>query len=211
MSIQQTSYEKPANTIIKNLQKRHMEGSYCATKEEATTLALSMMPEGSSITCCGSVSLHESGLIDAFYNKTAYTIYDRSKCAPEEMDELVRKSFSCDFYLMSSNAITLDGHLVNIDGMGNRVAAMIFGPKKVIMLVGMNKVTTNVDDAINRVHNMASPPNTIRLNKNTPCAINGVCGDCLCPDCICMQTVITRNSRIPNRIHVILVGEQLGY
>lgn len=211
MTIQQTFYEKQAAHIIKNLNKRHMAGSYCATKEEATALALSLMPDGTSISWGGSMSIMEAGLIDALYTKGSYTLYDRAKCAPEEVNDVVRKSFFADFYLMSTNAITLDGELVNIDGMGNRVAAMIFGPNKVIMLVGMNKVTTTVEEAYNRVRNTASPQNTVRLNKQTPCAINGVCGNCLCPDCICMQTVITRNSRIPDRIHVILVGESLGY
>ena len=211
MSIQETFYEKQAATIIKHLNKRHMAGSYCKTKEEATQLALSMMPEGSSIAWGGSMSIMEAGLVDALYTQNAYTLHDRAKALPEEMDEVIRKSFSSDFYLMSSNAITLDGQLVNIDGLGNRVSDLIFGPTKVIMLVGMNKVASNVDDALNRVHNIATPQNTIRLNKNTPCAATGVCADCLCPDCICMQTVITRNSRIENRIHVILVGENLGY
>ncbi|MGL5675350.1 MAG: lactate utilization protein [Cellulosilyticaceae bacterium] len=211
MSIQQTFYEKQATTLIKHLQKRNMEGSYCGTKEEARHLALSMMPEETSISWGGSMSIFEAGLVDALYDNGNYTLYDRAKCTPEEQDDVVRKSFFADFYLMSSNAITLDGQLVNIDGLGNRVAAMIYGPKKVIMLVGMNKVATTVEDAIRRVHNVASPQNTLRLGKETPCAITGICGNCLSPDCICMQTVITRNSRIPGRIHVILVGESLGY
>lgn len=211
MSIQQTFYTKQAATLIKHLEKRGMKGSYCASKEEATKLALSLMPEGSSISWGGSMSIMEAGLIDALYTKDSYTLYDRAKCPAEEQDNVIRQSFFADFYLMSSNAITLDGQLVNIDGLGNRVAAMIYGPKKVIMLVGMNKVAATVEDAIHRVHNIASPQNTIRLGKETPCAHTGVCHNCLSPDCICMQTVITRNSRIPGRIHVILVGESLGY
>lgn len=211
MSIQQNFYHKQAETIIKHLTKRNMEGSYCATKEEATKLALSMIPEGSSISWGGSMSIMEAGLVDALYLADNYTLYDRAKCSPEEQDNMIRQSFFADFYLMSSNALTTDGQLVNIDGLGNRVSAMIYGPKKVIMLVSMNKVCATVDDAINRIHTVACPQNTLRLSKETPCAHTGVCGNCLSPDCICMHTVITRNSRIPGRIHVILVGEPLGY
>ena len=112
---------------------------------------------------------------------------------------------------MSSNAITLAGELVNIDGNGNRVASLIFGPKKVFLIVGMNKVTDNTDEALKRVRNIASPPNTIRLSKSTPCATTGKCGDCYCDDCICNQIVITRRSRDKERIHVFLVGENLGF
>ena len=112
---------------------------------------------------------------------------------------------------MSTNAITTDGQLVNIDGTGNRVAALIWGPKQVIVLAGMNKVCPTLEDAYRRVKNIASPPNCIRLNRKTPCAATGICGDCLSPDCICSQTVLTRRSGIPGRIKVILIGEQLGY
>lgn len=112
---------------------------------------------------------------------------------------------------MSTNAITMDGELVNIDGSGNRVAALIFGPEEVIIVAGMNKVTADVPGAYKRVKNIASPPNCVRLNKNTPCAMTGQCGSCLGDDCICSQTVITRRSGIPGRIKVILVGEELGY
>lgn len=211
MSIQQNFYETQATTLIKNLEKRKMKGSYCATKEDAKELILSLMPECSSIGWGGSMSLEEAGVIEGLYNVGTYTLYDRAKCAPEAMEATVKQSFFADYYLMSSNAITLDGELVNIDGTGNRVAAMIYGPTNVIMLVGMNKVATNVDEAINRVHNIASPQNAIRLNRNTACAKTGTCHNCLSPDCICMHTVITRNSRIADRIHVILVGESLGY
>ena len=116
-----------------------------------------------------------------------------------------------DYFLMSSNAITLDGELVNIDGHSNRVACLCCGPKNVIVIAGMNKVVSNVEEGVDRVHNFAAPPNTVRLNKNTPCAQTGRCADCYSPDCICSQIVITRRSSIPNRIKVILVGEELGY
>ncbi|MGL4343623.1 MAG: lactate utilization protein [Cellulosilyticaceae bacterium] len=211
MTVSKQFYEIQSNSIIKQLEKRHMQGHYCPTKEDACTLALSLMQEGSSISWGGSMSIFEAGLVDALYEANHYTLYDRAKCAPDEVDDVYRKSFFADYYLMSTNAITLDGELVNIDGTGNRVAAMIYGPRNVIMLVGMNKVAANVEEALSRIHNVACPQNTLRLNKQTPCALTGKCHDCLSPDCICMQTVITRNSRIPNRIQVILVGESLGY
>ena len=196
MSIQNDFYKLQASTLIKNLEKRHMKGYYCNTKAEALDLALSLMPENSSIAWGGSESIKEIGLIDALYASNAYTLYDRAKVAPEQIDETLRKAFFADFFLMSSNAITLDGQLINIDGTGNRISALTFGPKEVIMIVGMNKVTKTVEAGIDR---------------KTPCGVTGVCGNCLSPDCMCMHTVITRNSRVDGRIKIILVGESLGY
>ena len=124
---------------------------------------------------------------------------------------MYRDAFSADTYFMSTNAITLDGELINIDGNGNRVAALIYGPDQVIIVAGLNKVTANVEDGIRRVRNCATPPNCIRLNKKTPCAATGRCADCLSPEGICNQLVITRRSGNPDRIKVILIGESLGY
>lgn len=211
MSIQKEFFAKQADVIMKQLQKRHMNGYYCETKEDALKLALSMMPEGSSISWGGSESIKEIGLLDALYEKGTYTLYDRARALPNEIDDMLRRSYFADFYLMSSNAITLGGELINIDGNGNRVSAMIYGPKKVVMIVGMNKVTTNVEEGIARIKATACPQNGIRLNRNTPCGTVGVCGNCLNPDCMCIHTVITRNSREADRIHIILVGESLGY
>ena len=116
-----------------------------------------------------------------------------------------------DYFLMSTNAITMDGELVNIDGRSNRVSCLCWGPQNVIIIAGMNKVALDVESALKRVRNFAAPPNAVRLNKNTPCAQTGKCADCYSPDCICSQIVITRRSSTPNRIKVILVGEELGY
>ena len=211
MSIQNDFYQLQAKTIIKNLEKRHMKGFYCASKAEALKLVLSLIPEKSSIAWGGSESIKEIGLIDALYTANTYTLYDRAKVSPDQVDYTLRQAYFADFYLMSSNAITLDGELVNIDGTGNRVSALTFGPKEVIMVVGMNKVTKTLEAAIDRIQNIASPQNALRLNRKTPCGITGVCGNCLSPDCMCMHTVITRNSRVDGRIKVILVGENLGY
>lgn len=211
MSIQKDFYKMQAQTIIKQLEKRHMQGFYCASGAEATKLALSLMPKNASIAWGGSESIKEIGLLDALYESNAYTLYDRAKVAPEEVPNMLRQAYFADFYLMSSNALTLKGELINIDGTGNRVSALAYGPKEVIMIIGMNKVATTIEEGINRIQNVASPQNAIRLNKKTPCGINSVCGNCLSPDCMCMHTVITRNSREIGRIKVILVGESLGY
>lgn len=173
---------------------------------------MELVSTGDSVSFGGSMTLSESGIMDALNAREDITLYDRSKAStPEEVGDIYRKAFSCDTYFMSTNAITLDGELVNIDGNGNRVAALIFGPSQVIIVCGMNKVATDTDAAIARVRNIASPPNCNRLNKKTPCATTGVCADCLSPECICNHTVITRRCGTPHRIKVLLVGEELGY
>jgi hypothetical protein len=211
MTPKQTTYENQANTIIKALSKRHMDGHFFHTSQEAVEFINQLIIEESTISWGGSMTLSEIGLFDSLKQRNLNLLDRSTKKTPEEINQLYRDVFSADHYLMSTNAITLDGKLVNIDGNGNRVAALIFGPKQVIVVAGMNKVALNERAAIERVHNIASPPNTVRLNKNTPCATTGYCNDCLSDDCICSHTVITRNSRHPNRIQVILIGEDLGY
>lgn len=211
MTPKQTAKEILANTIIKQMQKRNMEGYYCANSKEAVEKALSLMPEGSSITWGGSVTLQECGLMDAIREKN-YELIDRSEAkTPEEARAMYGRQVMADFFLTSSNAIAATGELVNIDGHSNRVACLCCGPQNVIVLAGMNKVESDVESALKRVRNFAAPPNAMRLNRNTPCAQTGKCGDCYSPDCICSQIVITRRSSIPNRIKVILIGEELGF
>lgn len=211
MSIKKEYYKNLSNTVLKGFEKRHIEGYYCETAEDAKKLALSLVPENTSASFGGSVTLEETGILDALRNRKDVTLYDRSTGKnPEEVKKIMHDALSCDYYFMSSNAITQDGELVNIDGNGNRVAALIYGPENVIVVAGMNKICKNAEEGISRVRNVASPQNCIRLNKNNPCAINGACGNCLA-DTICDQIVITRASRVPNRIKVILVGEELGF
>ena len=211
MSIKKDYYKKLADTVLKGFSKRHIEGHYCDSIKEARELAMSLVASGSTAAFGGSVTLDETGILDALRNREDVTLYDRSKATnPEETKKIFHDSLSCDYYFMSSNAITADGELVNIDGTGNRVAALIYGPENVIIVAGMNKITKDVEEGLSRVRNVASPQNCIRLNKNNPCAINGVCGNCL-SDTICDQIVITRASRVPNRIKVILVGEEIGF
>ena len=211
MSIKKDYYKNLANTVLKGFQKRFIEGHYCETIEEARELALSFVSEGSNVSFGGSVTLDETGVLAELRAREDITLYDRATATtPEENKKIMHDALSCDYYFMSSNAITVDGELVNIDGNGNRVAALIYGPDHVIILAGMNKIVKNVEEGISRTRNVASPQNCLRLDKDTPCKVNGVCGNCL-KDTICDQIVITRASRVPNRIKVILVGEELGF
>lgn len=204
-------YEAISKSIISNLKKRNMEGYYCSTKEEAVTKALSFLHDGATVSWGGSMTLDECGIIDAL-KAGKYNLLDRATAkTSDEIEKIYRDVFFSDFYFTSTNAITSDGILYNIDGNGNRVAAMIFGPKEVIIVTGMNKVCTDEESAHKRVRNLAAPINTQRLQKNTPCVKTGKCHECLGSESICAQLVTTRNSRIPGRIKVILVGEELGY
>lgn len=211
MSVKKEYYENLAKTVLKGLEKRFMEGYYCETKEEAKELALSLIPDGSSASFGGSMTLEETGILKELRTRTDITLYDRASASNrEEVEQILHDALSCDYYLMSSNAITTDGELVNIDGNGNRVAALIYGPKNVIIVAGMNKIAKNVEEGMSRVRNTASPQNCIRLNIPTPCSKTGMCANCI-SHTICDQIVITRASRVPKRIKVILVGEELGF
>ena len=207
----ETQKEITAQSIIKNLKKRNMQGFYCKTKEDALKKVLELIPEQSSIGYGGSVTLEQTGILNALKNGN-YKVIEREKYnTPELQRELSGKIAMSDFFLMSTNAMSMDGELVNIDGRGNRVCYLIYGPQNVIVVAGWNKIETDLEGAIKRARNVAAPPNCIRLNKNTPCIKNGHCNDCFSPDCICSQFVVTRRSSVPDRIKVILVGENLGY
>ena len=211
MTPKKVYYENLADTIIDRFNKRGIEGYYCENAEDALLTAKRFLTPGCSISWGGSQTLLEIGLLEEL-SASDYVLYDRDSAkTPEERSAVYSKTVTADYYFMSSNAITMDGQLVNIDGGGNRVACLITGPKNVIVIAGMNKVVLDVDTAMDRVRNMASPPNTVRLGKNTPCAETGKCANCLVDDCICNQIVITRRSGIQGRIKVILVGEELGY
>lgn len=211
MPLKNPATEKLAVTIIENLKKRNMEGFYCATASEAVEKALSLMPENSSITWGGSETLKESGLMNAIHEKN-YRLIDRSSAKTAEESRAIYGEMVCaDFFLTSTNALTINGELVNIDGHSNRVACLCCGPQNVIVLAGINKLVPDVESGFQRVRNIAAPPNAVRLSRNTPCAQTGKCADCFSPDCICSQIVVTRRSSIPNRIKVILIGEALGF
>ena len=204
-------YENLADSLIEKFNLRGIEGYYCDNKEEALIMAKRFLTPGCSVAFGGSETLNEIGLIDEL-KASDYILYDRTTAkTAEERALMYSKTVLADYYYMSSNAITLDGQLVNIDGSGNRVACLITGPKNVIVVAGMNKIVTDVNNGIERVRNMATPPNVVRLGLKTPCAELGRCANCLVDDCICCEIVITRKSKIPGRIKVILVGEELGY
>ena len=212
MNVLEQHHALIAEQVIKNLKKRHMDGYYYKTPQEAVSLASSLMSAGSSVTWGGCMTMKEIGLLDEIKSRHDLVVMDRADAkTPDEVDALYRKAFSADTFIMSANAITLDGELLNIDGTGNRIAALIYGPKQVLVIAGMNKVCKDLGEAMTRVRNIASPPNCIRLDKKTPCASTGVCGDCLSADCICNQIVTTRNSRDPQRIKVILVEGSWGF
>lgn len=200
-----------ANTIIQKLEKRNMEGYYCPTASEAVQQALSFIPAKSSVSFGGSVTLEESGMLQALREADITLIDRRLARTPQERKEVYLKSAASDFFFMSSNAITIDGELINIDGNGNRLACLIHGPEHVIILAGMNKIVTDVPSGIARVQNIATPANAARLQTNTPCKVTGTCADCHSADCMCCQVVVTRHSRHTGRIKVILIGEDLGY
>ena len=194
--------------VIKGLASRNMTGYYAKTGEEALRIALSLIPEGSTVTRGGCMSAAQIGLDDALQAGN-YTFVDRDKT--EDKRKAALMAYDCDVFIASANAMTEDGVLVNIDGNANRVSAIAFGPRKVIFIVGMNKVTKDVDAAMKRARNEAAPINAQRFGLDTPCAKTGSCMNCKSPDTICCQFLITRYSTHKDRIHVILVDEQLGF
>ncbi len=199
--------ERLAQTVIKGLLSRNMSGYYAADKEEALKKALELIPEGSSIAMGGCRSAHEIGLIKAL-EVGNYNYIDRDK-----MDARagLLAAYDADIFLSSANAITSDGVMVNIDGNSNRVSCIAQGPRKVVFIVGLNKVCADIDDAMKRARNIAAPCNAQRFDIKTPCKETGKCFDCKSPDTICCQFLITRYSRHVGRIHVILVNEELGF
>lgn len=204
-------YTKKAKTVIKNLEKRNMNGFYADSKKKAAEKVMQLLEEDSSVSWGGSMTLKEINLFEKLKKKN-FKLLDRSQAENSQQKEnIYHQALNADYYLMSSNAVTQDGKLVNVDGNGNRLAALIYGPKKVIIVAGINKITIDEESALKRVRNQAAPANAMRLNQNTPCAQTGYCSSCQNDDTICCQTVITRRSRQKNRINVILVGENLGF
>ena len=205
--------EKVAQTIIKNLEKRRMAGSYAAGADQAKDEILAMTPPGATVFRCGSMSAVGMGLWEAVADLQGVTLIDpyQPELSLEEGMELRRQGMMADVMIASSNAITLDGRLVNLDGMGNRVAAMAFGPLKVILVVGMNKVAPDLDSAVARVKHYSAPVNNIRYGLKNPCVETGLCSDCKTPQRICNMWSTIEGHMIKDRIHVKLVGENLGY
>ena len=197
-----------AQKVIKGLESRNMTGYYAASKEEAVKKALELIPEGSSVTMGGAMSAHEIGLVDAL-KEGNYNFIDRDQY--EDKRAAMLAAYDADVFLASANAMTEDGVIVNIDGNSNRVSAIAQGPKKVVLIVGMNKICNDVDAAMKRARNVAAPINAQRFGLSTPCSKTGACMNCKSPDTICCQILITRFSRHEGRIHVILVNDNLGF
>jgi L-lactate utilization protein LutB len=196
-----------AESVIKGLESRNISGYYASSKEDALKQALELIPEGSTIAMGGCASAHEIGLIKALEDGN-YNYIDRDKMGAREG---LMAAYDADFFLSSANAITNDGIMINIDGNANRVSCIAQGPKKVIFIVGMNKICSDLDSAMKRARNVAAPTNAQRFNVKTPCKETGKCFDCKSPDTICCQFLITRCSKHAGRMHVILVNDNLGF
>ena len=211
MNVREMRNEVLGNRVVKALESRNMEAYYVKTKEAALAKALELIPEGSSISWGGTMSAQEIGLTDALH-KGNYDVYDREQVETrEEKEKIAHQALNCDFFIGSTNALSEDGVLVNVDGNANRVAAFAYGPKNVLLIVGMNKVVKTEADAMSRARNEAAPINAQRFGVNTPCVNNGSCFNCKSPQCICCQILITRFSKVPKRTKIILVDENLGF
>lgn len=204
-------YEKRGSVLVKNLRSRHFEAYYCKDKQTALQKAMELIPVGASVGWGGVMSAVEIGLLDAVRSGD-YRSLDRESCeTQEERDEMEIACLTADVFITGANGLSLDGQMVSIDGRGNRVAAIVYGPKKVLVIAGMNKVSDTIESALQRARTVAAPINMQRFMKDTPCAVTGVCGDCKSVDCICNQILVTRHCRPVDRICFILVGEDLGF
>lgn len=203
-----TRNEKLAQKVIKGLESRNMSGYYAANREEALKCALDIIDEGSSVTMGGCMSAIQIGLVDAL-KQGSYNFIDRDEW--EDKRAAMLAAYDADVFLASPNAMTNDGVLVFIDGNANRVSAIAQGPRKVVLIAGMNKVADDIDGAMKRARNVAAPMNTQRFDINTPCTKTGACANCKSIDTICCQFLVTRFSRHAGRIHVILVNDNLGF
>lgn len=212
MTPKKQAFKTLANTMIKNFKKHNIEAFYCEDRTAAVTLAMDLMKAGGSVGMGGTETIRECGLLDAVKACDNLRFIDRDLATtPEEKKAIFLETMGCDYFLMSSNAVTIDGELINIDGNANRVACLCHGPNQVIILVGMNKIVDDITSGIARAQNVAAPANAARLGTRTPCATLGHCGDCHSEDCMCAQIVITRHSRHNGRIKVLLIGEELGF
>lgn len=197
---------------MENLEKNNMSAYRVENEAEALEKIKELIPPGGSVGLAGSMTLFETGAID-FVRQGGYEVLDRYEegLTPEGMKEVFRKTFFADSYLTSSNAVTEKGELYNVDGNGNRVAAMLYGPDQVIVVVGTNKLVKDIDQAVHKVKETASPANNKRLNQNNPCVVTGECSECTSPSRICNKYVVIRRQGQKGRFHVIIVNKELGY
>lgn len=202
--------QETVQKALSSLKKHHFEAYYCETAKDAVALALSLIPGGSSVTWGGSMTIRDIGLCAAL-KAGDYKVYDRDEIPPTERPAFVKEHYFSDWYIMSSNAVTEEGELFNMDGTGNRVAALTFGPENVLVIAGINKLVPSAEEAYRRVREIAAPRNAQRFPIVTPCKKTEKCADCLSPDSICCTMVRTRLSKPAGRTKVILVGDTLGY
>ena len=208
---QKDYFAKRGQVMVKNLRSRHFYAYYCENKEEALVKALELIPEGASVGWGGALSAQQIGLIDAI-RQGNYTAIDRDVVSdPVEKKKVMKQALLADVFIAGANALSLDGQMVSIDGNGNRVAAIVYGPESVIVIAGMNKVVDSLELAVHRARTVAAPMNMQRFHLQTPCDVTGSCANCRSEGCICNQILITRNSKPAGRIKVILVGEELGF
>lgn len=211
MSATDIRNERLGRKVVSNLEKRNFEAYYLPTAEEARQKVLDLIPEGITVTWGGSMTIRDMGLTSALHAGN-YVVIDRDLTTTvEEQVDCYRRAFSCDYYLSSANAMSEDGVIVNIDGNGNRVAAITWGPKRVIFVVGVNKIAQDVESALKRARSTAAPINASRFNVETPCQKDGLCHNCKSTDCICNYIHFLRNSHPAKRHIVVIVGEPLGY
>lgn len=204
-------YSKRGEVLVKNLKKRHFDAVYCDTKEDALKQAIAWIPEGSTVGWGGATSAQQIGLMAAL-NAGNYKTLDRDQCeTAQEREKIAKDCLSADVFITGANALSMDGQMVNIDGNGNRVAAIIYGPGSVVVIAGLNKVTDDLESAITRARTVAAPINQQRFGLNNPCTVTGTCADCKSETCICNHIVVTRHCRPVGRIKFILVGEDLGF
>ena len=204
-------YDKAGPKVAEALNKRYFEAYYCSGRAEALEKILELIPQGHVVSWGGATTVDELGVKEALRQRGQAVIDRDTAKDAQERQEMLKKALTCDTFLMGSNAVSADGQLVNIDGTGNRVAALCFGPSQVIVVAGMNKVAGDLDGAMRRAREVAAPINAQRFQLKTPCSVNGLCADCKGPDSICAQIVTTRLCKPAGRIKVILVGEDLGF
>ena len=203
-------YEKRAQLLVKNLHSRHFDAYYCETAQQALAKALELIPEGSTVGWGGAMPAEQIGLIDALCAGNYATI-DRDKApTPAEREKAMKQCLMADVFVAGANALSIDGQMVSIDGNGNRVAALVYGPDSVVIVAGMNKVVDSLEDAVRRARTVAAPSNKQRFALQTPCEVTGTCADCKSDGCICNQILITRNCKPAGRIKFVIVGEELG-
>lgn len=204
--------EKQVERTIKNLNDKNMEGYYINSREELFEKLKQLIDEGSIVGVGDSMTLFETGVID-FLRGGSFNFLDKYEdgLTSEDKREIYIKNFSADTFMCSTNALTESGELYNIDGNGSRVAPMIYGPKQVIIVTGINKIVRNIEEAEKRVRQYAAPIDAKRLNKDTPCTKIGYCVDCKSPNRICNDFVVIRGQFIKGRIKILIIGESLGY